>query len=308
MHPLESLKRIFGTLLLAVIALIAIFFFVSVNNGNKNGILSVDQNEATSTYDYSAELSQIEAKSFYVYDIDSNQVLFSKNEHEKLPLASITKLMTGFVALDVVPDTSTVKITEDDIALGSGTGLVVGESWKLRDLLNFSLISSSNDGMHAIASLVDSAKGVDIINLMNDRAKNLGLNDTIFLNETGLDVNGDLSGAYSSSYDVTKLFIDILTQNPSLVEETKNPSEKFISESNIVHYAVNTDEAINKIPSLIASKTGFTDLAGGNLAVVFDGGLSHPIVAVVLGSSESGRFTDIEKLVNLSLRKLSGTK
>jgi D-alanyl-D-alanine carboxypeptidase len=65
---------------------------------------------------------------------------------------------------------------------------------------------------------------------------------------------------------------------------------------------------LNKIPSLIASKTGFTDLAGGNLAVIFDAGFEYPIIVVVLGSSQTGRFTDVEKLVNLSLRKISSYK
>jgi D-alanyl-D-alanine carboxypeptidase (penicillin-binding protein 5/6) len=304
MQPLEEFKKSFRILFSVIFILIlaVVFIFSKKQTGNEIVI------ENPVIYDYTNELSQIEAKSFYVYDINSDKVLFSKDEHEKLPLASITKLMTGFVVMDILPETTTVKISRDDIALGSGTGLVVGESWKLKDLLNFSLITSSNDGINAIATLANSISSIDLVYIMNERAKTLGLTDTIFINETGLDVNNSLSGAYSSAYDVSMLFKNILKSSPALVRETKRASEKFISENNIAHNALNTNTSIGKIPALIASKTGFTDLAGGNLAVVYDAGFGHPIIAVVLGSSQAGRFTDVEKLVNLSLRKLSGEK
>ena len=61
--------------------------------------------------------------------------------------------------------------------------------------------------------------------------------------------------------------------------------------------AFNTNEALGAIPGLIMGKTGYTDLAGGNLAVVFDVGLSHPVIAVVLGSTIDGRFTDMKQIV-----------
>ena len=64
------------------------------------------------------------------------------------------------------------------------------------------------------------------------------------------------------------------------------------------HNVENTNTSAAAIPGLIGSKTGFTDLAGGNLAVVFDVGLSRPVIAVVLGSTKETRFTDIEQLVN----------
>ena len=71
--------------------------------------------------------------------------------------------------------------------------------------------------------------------------------------------------------------------------------------------ASNTNDAQGAIPGLIMGKTGLTDLAGGNLAVVFDVGLAHPMVAVVLGSTESGRFEDVQKLVVAARKALIGT-
>ena len=69
--------------------------------------------------------------------------------------------------------------------------------------------------------------------------------------------------------------------------------------------ARNTNQETGKFPLLIASKTGYTDLAGGNLALAFDAGFNRPIIIVVLGSSYEGRFADAEKLVWATLAYLA---
>ncbi len=72
--------------------------------------------------------------------------------------------------------------------------------------------------------------------------------------------------------------------------------------------AFNTNEALGEIPGLLMGKTGFTDLAGGNLAVVFEAGPARPIVVVVLGSTREGRFADMRILVETTLRALGNTQ
>jgi D-alanyl-D-alanine carboxypeptidase (penicillin-binding protein 5/6) len=220
--------------------------------------------------------------------------------------------MSGLVFMDVLPSDTTVTINESDIALDADNGLsdsfLPGEKWNLKDLLDFSLIMSSNGGIHAIASVFnnyEAPNNTDIIEMMNDKAASLGLKDTFFINETGLDVDKDMSGAYSSAYDVSMLLKNIIKNNPSLIESTSENTEDFVSESNIKHVASNTDAVMNEIPGLIASKTGYTDLAGGNLAVVFDAGIMHPVAVVVLGSTVDGRFSDVVKLTQLALQKIS---
>jgi len=296
----------FVVMLIIVIAFFAIVFIrqdakVSIN-------ITDNQIIEKKVADYQPILDSIEAKSFYVYDILNDKSLFSKDEHLKLPLASITKLMSGLVVLDVMPDTAIITINNDDIEMEGDSGLVIGEKWKLKDLLDFSLISSSNDGMHAIASLLDNYEimnGENTVKMMNEKAKKLGLDDTVFINETGLDVNDNMSGAYSSAYDISLLLKDILKNNPGLISSTNQQTENFVSESNVKHTATNTNESINDIPNMISSKTGFTNLAGGNLAIMFDAGVMHPIIIVILGSTVDGRFTDIVKLAKISLEKLS---
>ncbi|MFA5763935.1 MAG: serine hydrolase [archaeon] len=258
--------------------------------------------------DYQNQLMGIQAMSFFAYDLAKGEEIFSKNEHEKLPLASLAKLMSGLVIYDILPDTMTVTIGREDTAETGDNGLVVGEKWRLGSLLDFSLITSSNDGMHALSRALDEyekVSGKSTVDIMNAKAVTLGLKNTVFINPTGLDVDKEVSGAYSSSFDVAMLINNILKNDLKLLERTKEQEIDFISESNIRHRAVNTNASIGNIPAIIASKTGFTDLAGGNLAVVFDAGFMHPVIAVIMGSTQEGRFSDMEQLVRVILLKMS---
>ncbi len=301
----KTLKENKEIIILALVLIFLILTYVGIEGEKKRQQLEEIQKKESS---YNIELAKIEAKSFYVYDIYENKTIFLKNEHEKLPLASITKLMTGLVVLDTLPESTIITIGANDVAQEGDTGLIVGEKWKLKDLLDFSLIVSSNDGMHALEAALNNYEKnnkKNTIDLMNEKAKSLGMNDTIFINSTGIDVDFFVSGAYSSSYDIATLFSYIVKNKPDLIAQTRNQSEKFLSLNNMVHIASNTNLSINNIPGILASKTGFTDLAGGNLGVIFDAGFSHPIVAVLLGSTESGRFTGMENLVKITLEKLS---
>ncbi len=260
------------------------------------------------TTTHAFENISVQARAVYVYDLAQNKILFQKNAEAQLPLASLTKLMMALVASNLVPANSRVTIRPDFLTADGNNGLVAGESWKLKDLLDFSLVVSSNDGARSIASVVgaDSADTSDFdigrkdfINSMNQEAQTLGLAQTYFINENGLDV-GNLSGGYGSAENVSKLLQHIITQKPTLLEATKYPVST-ISSATKNHTAKNTDTIISDIPGLIASKTGYTTLAGGNLAVAFDVGLQHPIIIVVLGSTQDGRFTDVSTLVKATL-------
>jgi D-alanyl-D-alanine carboxypeptidase len=131
------------------------------------------------------------------------------------------------------------------------------------------------------------------------------MNESRFNNETGLDLSSSESGGYSSSRDVAFLFAYVLRNHPEILEATRHEIFNVKSENNIKHSATNTNIGIQNIPGLIASKTGYTDMAGGNLAIVFDPGVGRPIVVVALGSSEVGRFSDISLLTKTTFEYLS---
>lgn len=251
---------------------------------------------------------EIKAKSAMVYDLVEKRVLYSKNEKEQLPLASITKLMTALVATELLPKNSEVTIRADFLREEGDSGLLRDESWELKDLLDFSLVTSSNDGMRSVASVIGSTLlnsndydlgRKDFIEKMNNRAKELGLSSSFFVNETGLDVD-NVSGGYGSSRDVNELMKYMILNHPDILEATKYKNVSLDSNTK-THSAQNTNDWVGSIPGLFASKTGYTDLAGGNLTIAFDPSLGRPVIITVLGSTLNGRFEDVNLLVNATL-------
>ena len=140
---------------------------------------------------------------------------------------------------------------------------------------------------------------------MNARAQELKLTQTYFLNAEGLDVYEQESGAYSSVRDIAILLSYILSNAPHIFDATQYGEQTFTSLGGVTHIFKNTNEHASRIPGIVASKTGFTDLAGGNLAIIFEAGPMYPIAVVVLGSSVDGRFSDVETLVRATLQKLN---
>ena len=102
------------------------------------------------------------------------------------------------------------------------------------------------------------------------------------------------------------LFAYVLNKHPELFTSTTYAKLDIRSSSNIIHHVANTNAGVEHINGIIGSKTGYTDLAGGNLVVVVDIGIDHPIVIAVLGSTRDERFTDVEKLISASVLSISG--
>jgi D-alanyl-D-alanine carboxypeptidase (penicillin-binding protein 5/6) len=239
---------------------------------------------------------EIEAKSALVYDTVSGKTLFAKEPDTRLPLASLTKVMTALIARDIASQDSEVVVTAEAVREDGDAGLAVGERWRLRDLLDFSLVTSANDGMKAISLSYE-----DFISQMNVKASQIGMKNTYYVNDTGLDESEVQGGAYGSARDQALLLEHILRNYPDLLGATKVPSLSIRSLDGVLHIAKNTNLIVGDIPGLIASKTGFTDLAGGNLLIAFDPEVGRPIIISLLGSSEEGRFEDMKKLVQASL-------
>ncbi|MFA6253700.1 MAG: serine hydrolase [Candidatus Paceibacterota bacterium] len=240
----------------------------------------------------------LEAKAFAVYDIEKGELIAGKKEEQVLPLASITKLMTVLVASET--GTPQKSITIDKTSNDSSGGLRLGEKWSLANLAALTLVGSSNDGATALAG----PNQTEFIDQMNNKALELGLIDLRFINPTGLDENFQPGGS-GSALSVAKLFSYVIKNNPKLLSATREASITEKSLDNFNHTVLNTDEIVNEIPGLLASKTGLTDLAGGNLAIAANLGLRRPVAIVVLGSSEQGRFTDTQKLVEATLNYYS---
>jgi D-alanyl-D-alanine carboxypeptidase (penicillin-binding protein 5/6) len=235
---------------------------------------------------------QVMARAAIVYDPVSKQIIFEKNGDERLPLASLTKLMSADAVLAHESATTTVEITRDDLKPSGDWGLRVGDRWNLVDLVRFGLVASSNDAMAAAAGVL----GDNGIDAMNHRAQELGLTQTYFFNPTGLDLDIETAGAYGSAHDVAILAAAFLAAHPALFEATVAPSVTIRSGTEILH-ATSTAGPLLDIPGLIGAKTGYTDLAGGNLVAAVDISVGHPLIIAVLGSTREGRFEDVKTLV-----------
>lgn len=201
---------------------------------------------------------QVTAKAAIVMEAVTGRVLYAQNEHEKLPIASTTKIMTALLALEQ-PDIDAV-FKVDDAAIkveGSSMGLREGDSASLRALATGMLLASGNDGANAAAVRI-AGSIPDFAVLMNQRAKAIGMADTSFETPSGLD--GDAH--YSTAYDMALLarealkneeFLGICSQYKLRATYGNPPYERWLT---------NHNKLLSYYEGAIGMKTGFTKKAG----------------------------------------------
>ena len=240
-----------------------------------------------SAIDYFASLN-LEAKAAFVYEPDTDRVLYAKEADQRLPIASVTKLMTALTASELLPDSTIIPLAR--------------RRYRLKDLVALTLVSSSNQGAMALATATAEDLGRDLVTEMNTEAVTLGLNQTSFANPTGLDLADGQAGSYSTAYDIAHLFTYLLTARPELLTATRFEEIETSTVEGVRHRFRNTNEIIGEVSGLLGSKTGFTDVAEGSLVIAFDRGLNQPVVVVVLGSSAQGRFSDVKQLVEATIK------
>lgn len=244
----------------------------------------------------------ITASSAFVWDVAEQRALFTKNETIAVPLASITKLMTTLLVHELLEKDNEVRVSAAAILQEGDSGLYAGEEFTIEQLELLSLISSSNDAAYTLGASLGALLGNNrpdsqFIQAMNIRADELNLPTLEFKNMTGLDITPTTPGAIGSAKDVSFLMEYIVTKYPELLAPTTNTFTRVYNADGEYHDVENTNEVVAQIPNVIGSKTGYTDLAGGNLTIAFDLGLNHPIIITVLGSTRQERFNDVLTLV-----------
>jgi len=220
-----------------------------------------------------------------------------------LPLASLTKLVTAFVVEQTLNEVGvhlgTVTFSKEATQQEGDDGFLIGEDFYVEDLRDVMLLRSSNDAAFALANWVESVSSPEsdsFVNKMNNLVAQQGFSATYFLNPTGLDLTEDLSGAYGSAQEVARLFSWILKKLPYLLFATQSSEINIFSLDGRALNFQSSAASILSIPGLIGVKTGFTDLAGGNVVFAFSLGPQRHFVVSVLGSSFNGRFIDALKL------------
>jgi D-alanyl-D-alanine carboxypeptidase len=236
----------------------------------------------------------VDAKAYVVVNGATGEVLASRNAHTRLPIASITKLMTVLVAtedrsldMQITADASSAAVGESTIELRRG------EQLSLRDLVEAALIQSANDAADAIADGVAGDR-VKFVGWMNAAARAYGLRDTHFARPDGLDAPGH----YSSAADVTRLAREAM-RDPFIRSTVKLRSAS-IEGGRTLH---TWNDLLGTFPGLFGVKTGHTDGAGW-CQVAAARGNGSTIYATILGSpTRSERNADLAELLRWGLAR-----
>lgn len=231
--------------LTSIVVFLALFLYGGGNNKDNNKTAHTATLEATILSDNPFENLSLDAKAVFVWDVNTEEVLFAKNAEAQLPLASLTKLMTALVAYETLPEDTVVVIDNTALQPPGDSGLFVSEKWRLEDLLDFTLLTSSNDGASALSAVAgsfkssapnDSIKNNEaFIRQMNQKARTLALTQTYFLNETGLDTSSAVGGGYGSARDIARLLEYIMFNAYELVRATRYHALELFSLDNISH-------------------------------------------------------------------------
>lgn len=233
---------------------------------------------------------KLTAKSALAIDLDSGTILYSSNLDEKLPIASLTKMMTAIVVVRNTNLEATVTIGKQGQVVGSTVGLVAGETITVHNLLKALLIPSGNDAALALANFVAGSQEQFAL-LMNQEAQTLGLVDTRFANPVGWDSDEN----YSNTLDLVKIVQEFL-KHPELAEIVKTKEAVISSTDGKYSYDLHTtNKLLLDDPEVIGLKTGFTSRALGNLIILADH-QDRKVLTIVLGSDN--REQDTQNLLD----------
>jgi len=239
-----------------------------------------------------------EARSVIIRDGGTGKILFEKNSKEKLPVASLTKLMTAVVFLDLSPDwQKEIEVTSQDEREGGKLYVMRGEKVKVLDLFYTALAGSANNAILALVRATGKSQE-EFVNLMNKKAKSLDLKDTHFVEPTGLSPQN-----ISSAQDIAKLASYAL-RFKEIRDATTTENYSFKSLNGRGHDIKNTDLLLKSFLNdeksgyrITGGKTGYIEEAGYCLMTRVANKRENEIIVVVLGAEDHfARFQEVKGL------------
>ena len=250
--------------------------------------------------------TKVFADSSVVIDVDSGTLLHYDNGRARMPIASLTKMMTAVVVMEKVKNLDEQVTINKEALLADGTkvgcprsGYCVderlheGEKVTAKDLLMAMLLNSANDAAIALGDYVGGSQK-EFARLMNEKAHELNLGDSKFCNPSGLDEDD----CYSSAYDIAR--IAAYSMKYYLIWSVMKMPEMEISscDGKYSHLLKNTDLLLGQIPNCLGGKTGFTYNAGKSLmlAAADPATAKHKVVAVIL--NDNNRWEDMRNLID----------
>lgn len=238
------------------------------------------------------------AISVLMYDLTTDKLIFEKNSDKKLPIASLTKIMTAVVALENPNKNDRYYVHGSDLVGEDSMGLSAGEVLSLNELLYGLILHSGNDAAEVLASNFPGGRSA-FIKAMNDKAKTLGLKNTNFTNPSGLEGDGT---QYSTARDMLVITHYAISNLPTFSQIAATVSYHIQKSSTHGEFFMeNETNLLTTYPGVKGVKTGYTPEAGYCLITYLDYG-DHKIVGVLLGSSN--RRQEMKDLLDYSLKTL----
>lgn len=251
----------------------------------------------------------VSSKSAILMDVSTGQVLYEKNSHEKLPPASVTKVMTMLLIVEAL-DSGKIKL-DDQVQIsdtaasmgGSQIFLEPGEIQKVDTLLKGIAVASANDACVAMAEhLAGSVE--EFVSQMNAKAKQLGMKDTNFVNTNGLPVDNH----YTTAYDIALMSRELLKHDTISKYLTTWMDSVVVGKKQSTIGIANTNKMVKHYQGTTGVKTGFTQQAKYCLSASAKRGDTH-LLAVTLGAETSPeRFKDSSSLLNFGFANYESVK
>lgn len=243
----------------------------------------------------------ISAKSALMYDITEGKLLFAKLPTDRLPMASLTKIMTAIVSLEHPKTDDDYVVTPETLVGEDSMGLTSGEKLSLSDLLYGLVLNSGNDAAEVLAANFSGGRNA-FIAAMNQKVVTLGLSDTHFTNPTGLEGDGN---QYTTARDLLVMTRYGLLHFPLFRDVTATFDYTIpATDTHKAFYLENETNLISSYPGVKGVKTGYTPEAGLCLVTYLEYG-GHQIIGVVLNSES--RRDDMKELLDYGLEKVGVT-
>ena len=240
----------------------------------------------------------IDAASFALHAVGPDVELWSQNADTARAMASVTKVMTALLVVENLDPDETTVVSPTAAAVGIGyvgqPELLEGEVWRIEDLLAFMMVQSGNDAAVALGEAV-AVTEAEFVSQMNERAAELGLDDTTYRNPNGLDAPGQVQ----SARDLVRLGLAVV-DDPRIMRVTRLKAVTFTPGTREVRIT-NTNRLIGSFPGLLGIKTGDTANARQVLLAYLDTGV-HRYLSVVMGARS--HVVETQKLMAWALDAL----
>jgi len=288
-------KKIVASILMFFLVVMSLFPLVSFADAPAMDLAEYDA-VAVANIMQKTSVFDLKAKSAILMEAETGKVLLEKNSHERLPMASVTKVMSMLLFMEAI---DSGKLSYDEIVTaseyaasmgGSQAYIEPGEQFSVRDALKAVAIHSSNDVTVALAEKISGSEEVFVAE-MNRKAKELGMENTKFQDTTGLTEEDH----YSSAYDIAVMSRELILKHPDILKFTSIWHDTF---RNGEFSLDNTNKLIRHYQGADGLKTGYISKAGYCLAATAKRG-NMRLIAVVLGEPDSNtRFAETRKLLD----------